>query len=104
MGMNLRTLFSEVALQLGIKDNCSSSCSLQGNGRIEALHKCPKNYIRKCTQKGEIELDKVINITCDTYSFFPNSQSHKSSFFVMFGRNVYVPTLANLLTYINILK
>ena len=42
-------------------------------------------------------MDKVLNIVCTIYNFFSNIQSQESSFFLMFGRYVYLPTQANLL-------
>ena len=45
--------------------------------------------------KGEVEWDEVLNIAVAAY--FSNGQSQESAFFLMFGRNVYIPTLANLL-------
>ena len=47
--------------------------------------------------KGEVEWDEVVNIACTAYNFFPNGQSHESAFFLMFRRDLYIPTLANLL-------
>ena len=41
-------------------------------------------------------MDEVLNIACDYYNFSPKSQGQESSFFLMFGRYVYIPTLANL--------
>ena len=47
--------------------------------------------------KGEAEWDEVVIIECAAYSFFPNGQSHQSTFLLMFGRDVYISTLAGLL-------
>ena len=46
--------------------------------------------------KGEAEWDEVFNIPHATYNFFPNSQSQESAFFLMFCRDIYIPTLADL--------
>ena len=47
--------------------------------------------------RGDVEWDEVVNITCAAYNFLPNSQSHESAFFLMFGRDVYIHSIANLL-------
>ena len=41
--------------------------------------------------------DDVISIACAAYSVLPNSLSQESGFVPRFGRDVYNPTLANLL-------
>ena len=45
----------------------------------------------------KLEWDETVNIICTTYNFFPNGQSHDSAFFLMFGRDVFIPASANLL-------
>ena len=39
----------------------------------------------------------MLPIACTAYNFFPNGQSKESTFFLMFGRDVFIPTLLNLL-------
>ena len=41
--------------------------------------------------------DEVTNIACVAYNFFHNAQSHEPSFFLMYDRYVYIPTLVNVL-------
>ena len=36
-----------------------------------------------------------MSITCTTFNLFPNGQSQGSGFFLTFGRDVYIPTVAN---------
>ena len=38
-----------------------------------------------------------MNISCASYNFFLNGQSQEPSYFFMFGRDIYIPTLANML-------
>ena len=40
--------------------------------------------------KGEVERDDLFNIGCAAYNFFPNGQKPESSFFLMFGRDMYI--------------
>ena len=47
--------------------------------------------------KGQVEWDEIVTIASAAYNIFPNSQGQGSSFFLMFGRHVYISTLANLL-------
>ena len=47
--------------------------------------------------KGEVEWDEVLTIACAAYNFFSNGQSQESTFFFMFGKDIYIPILANLL-------
>ena len=47
--------------------------------------------------KGEVEWDEVLNIAYTTYNFLLNGQNQESAFFLMFDRDVFIPTLANLL-------
>ena len=91
------SLFSEVSSQLGIKHIYYSPYSSQENGRKEAKHQFLKNCIRKFTQKGEAELDKIVTIAFIVYNIFPNSHSRESCFFLKFGRDTYIPTLAHLM-------
>ena len=46
--------------------------------------------------KGKVEGDELLNIPCAGFNFFWNGQSHKSAFFLMFGRDTYISTIANL--------
>ena len=47
--------------------------------------------------KGDIEWDEVINVAYTAYNFLQNSWSQDLAFFLMFGRDIYIATLANLL-------
>ena len=42
-------------------------------------------------------MDEVLNITCTAYYCFSNGQSKESAFFLLFCRDIYIPTLADLL-------
>ena len=86
----------DVATWLGLKHSFSSPYRPQANGCIEASHKFLKNCIRKFTMKGEVEQDKVLNIACTTYNFFPNGQNKGPTFLLMFGRDIYIHSQANL--------
>ena len=47
----------------------------------------------------------MLNMACAAFYFFPNSQIQESRFFLKFARDVYIPTLANLLTkYVKVLR
>ena len=86
------SLFFELATH-----SFSSPHRPQVNGWIEASHKSIKNCVRKLTMKGQVKWDGVLNTSCAAHNFFPNGQSQESPFFFMFGRDVYIHTLANLL-------
>ena len=45
--------------------------------------------------KGEVEWDDIVNIASAAYNSFPTGQSHVSAFFLLYGRDVYIPTLAS---------
>ena len=90
------SLFAKVATLVWIKHSFSSPYRPQAIACIEASCKFHKKCIRKFTMKGEVDWEEVVNITYTAYNFFPNSQSHESAFFLMFGRDVYIPILTNL--------
>ena len=47
--------------------------------------------------KEEVEWEEILYIACGAYNFFPNGQSPELAFFLMFDRDIYIPTLAYLL-------
>ena len=56
-----------------------------------------KDGIRKFTTKSEVEWDKILSITSTAHNFSSVVEVKSQDFPLMFGRDVYIPTLANLL-------
>lgn len=89
-------IFATVAKELGVEYKIySPPYHPQSNGRIEGFHR----FLKACMSKhitADLEWDDVVPLACAAYNFFPNEHSKESPFFLMFGRDPYVP-LHNLL-------
>ena len=84
-------LFEEVAQQLGVEYKIyTAPYHPQSNGRIEGYHSFLKACISKHVAPG-LEWDQIIPLATAAYNFFPNEHSRESPFFLMFGRDPYVP-------------
>ena len=85
------TLFTEVAKQLGIELKIYTALyHCQSNGHIKGFHAFLKACISKHISPG-LEWDRVVPLACAAYNFFPNEYSRESQFFLMFGRDPYIP-------------
>lgn len=84
-------LFTTVAKELGVEFKLyTPPYHPQSNGRIEGFHR----FLKACMSKhitSTVEWDEVVPLATAAYNFFPNEHSKESSFFLMFGRDPYVP-------------
>ena len=84
-------LFKEVPSQLVIEYKvCTPPYRPQCNGNIEGFHK----YLKSCLAKHIIinmEWDEFTELATVAYNFIPNFSLKESPFFLMFGRDPYMP-------------
>ena len=84
-------LSEEVADQLGVEYKVyTPPYRPQCNGKIEGFHKYLKNCIAKHIVNN-MEWDEFMGLATAAYNFLPNVTSKESSFFLMFGRDPYMP-------------
>ena len=98
MALSSRTNCSkEVASQLGVEYKVNTPpYRPQCNGKIEGFHK----YLKICIAKhiiNNMEWDEFTDLATAAYNFVPNISLKESPFFLMFGRDPYIP-LNNLLS------
>ena len=67
------------------------------NRVIKRCHSFLKNSIRKIRCNHDAEWDELIHIAKMAYSIVPCSALGESPFFLMYGRDAYLPTLHQLL-------
>ena len=84
-------LFEDVASQLGVEYKVyTPPYRPQCNGKIEGFHK----YLKSCIAKhiiNNMEWDEFTDLATAAYNFIPNVSSKESPFFLMFGRDPYMP-------------
>ena len=84
-------LFEEVASQLEVEYKIyTPTYRPQCNGKIEGFHK----YLKSCIAKhiiNNMEWDEFTDLATAAYNFIPNVSSKESPFFLMFGRDPYMP-------------
>ena len=84
-------LFKEVTNQLGVEYKVyTPPYKPQCNGKIEGFHK----YLKSCIAKhiiNNMEWDEFMELATASYNFVPNVTSKESPFFLMFGRDPYMP-------------
>ena len=84
-------LFEEVASQLGVEYKVyTPSYRPQCNGKAEGFHK----YLKICKAKhimNNMEWDECTDLATAAYNFVQNVSSKESPFFLMFGRDPYMP-------------
>ena len=84
-------LFEEVASQLGVEYKVyTPPYRPQCNGKIEGFHK----YLKSCIAKhitNNMEWDEITDLATAAYNFIPNVSLKESPFFLMFGRDPYMP-------------
>ena len=88
---------SYIADQLGFTKVYTSHYLPKSNNVIERCHSFLKNSIRKMRCNHDAEWDELIHIAKMAYNIFPHSASGESLFFLMHGRDAYLPTLHQLL-------
>ena len=83
--------FKEVADQLGVEYKVyTPPYRPQCNGKIEGFYK----YFKSCIAKhiiNKMEMDDFTDLATAAYNFVPNVTLKESPFFLMFGRDPYMP-------------
>ena len=80
-------LFKEVIEKLGTEFSIHSPpYRPQSNGKIQGFHRFLKMCISKHINHG-LEWDELTPMAAPCYNFFPNCNTRKSAFFIMFGRD-----------------
>ena len=84
-------LFEDVASQLGVEYKVYTlPYRPQCNSKIEGFHK----YLKSCIAKhiiNNMEWDEFTDLATAAYNFILNVSSKEFSFFLMFGRDPYMP-------------
>ena len=84
-------LFKEVADQLGVEYKVyTPPYRPQCNGKIQGFHK----YLKSCIAKhiiNNMEWDEFTDLATRAYNFVPNVTLKESPFFLLFGRDPYMP-------------
>ena len=84
-------LFKEVTHQLGVEYKVyTPPYRPQCNSKIEGFHK----YLKSCIAKdiiNNMEWDKFTDLATAAYNFMLNVSTKESPFFLMFGRDSYMP-------------
>ena len=84
-------LFEEVADQLGVEYKVyTPPYRPQCNGKIEGFHKCLKSCIAKQIINN-MEWDNFTDLATAAYYFILNVTLKESPYFLMFGRDPYMP-------------
>ena len=91
-GMEFKNkLFKEVAKQLGVEYKAyTPPCRPKYNVKIEGFHK----YLKSCIAKhiiNNMEWDEFTDLATAAYNFVPNVTLIEAPFFLMFGRDPYMP-------------
>ena len=85
------TLFEDVAKQLGVEYKVyTPPYRSQCNGKTEGFHR----YLKSCIAKhimNNMEWDEFTDLATAAYNFIPNVTAMESPFFLMFGRDPYMP-------------
>ena len=85
------TLFKDVAKKLGVEYKVyTPPYRPQCNGKIEGFHR----YLKSCIAKhimNNMEWDEFTDLATAAYNFIPNVTAMESPFFLMFGRDPYMP-------------
>ena len=84
-------LFEEVSKQLGLEYKVyTPPYRPECNSKIESFHK----YLKCCIAKrimNTMELDELTDLATVAYNLLPNITSKETPFFLMFGRDPYMP-------------
>ena len=84
-------LFEKIAKELSVKYNIYTvPYRPSSNGCIKGFH----NFLKACISKHtfpQLDWTSVIPLACATYNFLPNEHSKESPFFLMFGRDAFLP-------------
>ena len=90
-------VMSCIADQLGFTKVYTLHNSAYSNRIIERYHCLLKNSIRKLGCNHDAKWDELIHIDKMAYNTFPHSAAGESPFFLMYGKDAYLPTLHQLL-------
>ena len=86
-----------IAYQLGFTKVYTSPYSPNSNSVIKRCHSFLKNSIREMRCNHDVELDGLVHIAKMAYNIFPHLAAGESPFFLMYGRDAYLPALHRLL-------
>ena len=88
---------SYIEEQLGFTKAYTSPYSPKSNSIIKRCHSFLKNSIRKMWCNYDAEWDELVHIAKMAYNIFPHSVAGESPFFLMYGRDTYLPNLHHFL-------
>ena len=84
-------MFEQISKELGLEYKLyTPPYHPASNGRIEGFHA----FLKACHTKHvalQLEWNVLIPLACATYNFIPNKHSKESPFFLMFGRDPFLP-------------
>ena len=85
------TLMDQVLQQLGIDRIFSAPYHPQSNRKLEVFHKYLKPTLKKLCENDPANWDKYINQVLASYRITPNLATAESPFFLVYGRDPYLP-------------
>ena len=85
------SLMDHVLQQLGIDRIFSAPYHPQSNGKLEVFHKYLKLTLKKLCAKDPSNWDKYLNQVLTSYRVTPNLATAKTPFFLVYGRDPYLP-------------
>ena len=84
-------LMDQVLKQLVIERIFSAPYHPQSNGKMEVLHKYLKPTMKKLYERDPSNWDKYINQVLASYRVTPNLATTETPFFLVYGRDPYLP-------------
>ena len=91
-GMEFKNnLMDQVLQQLGIDRIFSAPYHPQSNGKLEVFHKYLKTTLKKLCEKDPVNWDKYLNQVLASYRIAPNLATAELPFFLVYGRDPYLP-------------
>ena len=83
--------YGQILKQLGIERIFSAPYHPQSNGKLEVFHKYLKPTLKKLCEKDPCNWDKYINQVLASYRVTPNLAAAETPFFLVYGRDPYLP-------------
>ena len=85
------SLMDQVLQQLGIDRIFSAPYHPQSNGKLEVFHKYLKPTLKKLCEKDPTNWDKYLNQVLASYRITLNLATAETPFFLIYGRDPYLP-------------